>query len=235
MAKRNQNQNNPERTRISLIRRCQNGIDPVIPRSGVQMIGSMIDRVNGIDSKAWKTFYKLYYNFAYCVIRNKVYRREWYFSEDACREIAHDAVVNACDCMLNKPEKKFDLEMIGTVRFRTWFYYRILDAKNRYLRTNFGPVSQNSVEFDPETYDRDEQYSEFRDQLMEAIETTALELLAQSRINKRNIVAYQMYMQGRKYADITKGLGMSENTVQQAISRCYKYLAERREELQRMI
>ena len=91
------------------------------------------------------------------------------------------------------------------------------------------------VEFDPERHAGDGMDGELKRQLIQESKSAALELLSQSRITKRSIEAYQMYMQNIKTAEIAEELGMSTGAVDQAVSRCFKYINNRSKELQRLI
>ena len=66
-------------------------------------------------------------------------------------------------------------------------------------------------------------------------QTKAMELLAQSRTNKRNIEAFQMFLNDRSVTDIAAELGMAENSVHQAVSRCRRFLTERRKMLEELL
>lgn len=75
----------------------------------------------------------------------------------------------------------------------------------------------------------------FHRERAEAIKAKALELLAQSRIKPRNIEAFQMFMNGRPVAEITKETGLTENSVHQAVSRCRRFIAKRHRELEKKL
>ena len=62
-----------------------------------------------------------------------------------------------------------------------------------------------------------------------------MELLTRSRTNKRNIEAFQMFLNGRTTAEIAAELEMPENSVYQAVCRCRRFLVERRRELEDLL
>ena len=93
-------------------------------------------------------------------------------------------------------------------------------------------IFEYNPELDADIAEFDAHFHEEREQ---AIQMKAMELLTLSRTNKRNIEAFQMFLNGRSVADIATELDMAENSVHQAVSRCRRFLTERRKELEELI
>ena len=91
-------------------------------------------------------------------------------------------------------------------------------------------------EFKPELNTALADFAEaFYEEREQAIQTRAMELLTKSRTSRRNIEAFQMYLNGVGVVKIAEELEMQENSVHQAICRCRKFLTERRKELEELI
>ena len=190
------------------------------------------------DPAAWQAFYTPYRNYARSIIRS----RYVFLSESELDELAHEAVVKIAsfdekakckvidqydpDCRnLRNPE--------GRAKFRNWFYRKVWSLASQYCRNR--KKNQEVFEFDPERDARADFDARFYEEREQAIQTKAMELLAQSRTNKRNIEAFQMFLNGRSVADIASELDMAENSVHQAVSRCRRFLTERRKMLEELL
>ena len=183
------------------------------------------------DPAAWQAFYTPYRNYARAIIKSKY----GYLSSDECDELAHEVMV-----LVSGRIENFDPEMPSCrnsgerVKFRAWFCNQIQTVVRTYCRNR--KRNQEVFEFNPDLdADVAEFDARFHEEREQAIQTKAMELLAQSRTNKRNIEAFQMFLNGRSVADIAAELGMAENSVHQAVSRCRRFLTERRKMLEELL
>ena len=183
------------------------------------------------DPAAWQAFYTPYRNYARGIIKSKY----GYLSSDECDELAHEVMV-----LVSGRIENFDPEMPSRrnsgerVKFRAWFCNQIQTVVRTYCRNR--KRNQEVFEFNPDLdADVAEFDARFHEEREQAIQTKAMELLAQSRTNKRNIEAFQMVVNGRPVPEIAKELDMSENSVHQATSRCRRFLLEHRRELESLI
>ena len=192
---------------------------------------TLIEQCKVDDPAAWEAFYAPYRNYACSIIKNKY----GYLSPDECDELAHVVMVKVCGQI-----GKFDPEMVSSrnpgerVKFRAWFCNQIQTVVRSYCRNRKKDLE--IFEFNPELdADIAEFDAHFHEEREQAIQMKAMELLTLSRTNKRNIEAFQMFLNGRSVADIATELDMAENSVHQAVSRCRRFLIERRKELEELI
>ena len=191
------------------------------------------------DPAAWQAFYTPYRNYARAIIKSKY----GFLSSDECDELAHEAVVKVtsfdekAQCRgIDKYDPNYrDLrDPEGRAKFHNWFYGQVWSVARDYCRKRL--KNQEVFEFNPDLdADVAEFDARFHEEREQAIQTKAMELLAQSRTNKRNIEAFQMFLNDRSVADIAAELGMAENSVHQAVSRCRRFLTERRKMLEELL
>ena len=201
-----------------------NGIDPYRTRK------TLIEKCKAKDDQAWLAFYEPYRKYARRIIQGK------YFSLDqVADELAHEVMVKVCRSIVN-----FDPDMPSRsrpgerVKFRTWFFSQVRTVVSSYLEKK--RKSEEIFEFNPETDADIARFdSSFYEEREQAIHAKTMELLTGSRTNKRNIEAFQMFLNGRPVAEIAEELQMPEQSVYQAVSRCRRYLVERRRELEDLL
>ena len=192
---------------------------------------TLIEACKRDDPAAWQAFYTPSRTYARGVIKSKY----GYLASDECDELAHEVMV-----LVSARIEKFDPKMPSRrnpgerVKFRAWFCNQLQTVVRTYCRSR--RRNQEVFEFDPELdADVAEFDARFHEEREQAIQIKAMELLAQSRTNKRNIEAFQMFLNNRSVADIASELGMAENSVHQAVSRCRRFLTERRKILEDLL
>ena len=138
------------------------------------------------DPAAWQAFYTPYRNYARAIIKSKY----GFLSSDECDELAHEVMV-----LVSGRIENFDPEMPSRrnsgerVKFRAWFCNQIQTVVRTYCRNR--KRNQEVFEFNPDLdADVAEFDARFHEEREQAIQTKAMELLAQSRTNKRNIEAF---------------------------------------------
>ena len=191
---------------------------------------TLIAKCKEKDEAAWMAFYEPYRKYAFIIIRH------FYpsLSVQESEELAHEVMVRVVDSI-----ERFDPEMpsrynLGErVKFRTWFYNQIRTVVNKRNRRDekYKKIFDCLLK-DTDCTVEDARFHEEREQM---IQNKAMELLAQGRTNKRNIEAFQMFLNGRSVTDIAWELGMSENSVHQAVCRCRHSLVKHRKELEEVL
>ena len=220
------------RTRKTLIARCRNRT-PVVPTSGAHLRATQIDRLNGFDPEAWEAFYEPYRNYADKIIR---YRYSGYNLLSSEREeLAQEVMERVVETILKfDPDRPSDRHPGEKVKFHSWFYDQVKTVMRTYLRRRKKKIE--TIELNPELdADLAEFDARFHEEREQAIRAATLKLLLKTRVNRQNIEAYQMHFNGRGVADIAAELGMSENSVHQAISRCRRIVKEQRGKLEALL
>ena len=191
---------------------------------------TLIEKCKTKDEQAWLAFYEPYRNYARKIIQNKYYN-----VGSSCNELAHEVMVKVCRSIEN-----FDPDMPSRsrpgerVKFRTWFFSQIRTVVSSFFEKKH--KTEELFEFNPETDADIEGFdSRFHEEREQAIHAKAMELLTRSRTNKRNIEAFQMFLNDRTTAEIAAELEMPENSVYQAVCRCRRFLVERRGELEDLL
>ena len=192
---------------------------------------TLIEKCKAADPDAWMAFYEPYRKYAQRVIAKKCF----FLSETEHSDLAHEVMVKVAEAIENfDPEMPSPRNPGENVKFRAWFYNQIRTVVRTYCRK--WQKQQMIFEFDPEQdADLAAFDSAFHKEREEAILAKTMDLLTQSRTNKRNIEAFQMFLNGRSIPDIAAELDMSENSVHQAVCRCRRFLAERRNELEDLL
>lgn len=193
---------------------------------------TLIAKCKEKDEAAWMAFYEPYRKYALIILTSKYP----YLSIEVREELAHEVMVTVVDSI-----ERFDPEMpsrynLGErVKFRTWLFNQIRTVVNKRNRRDekYKKIFDYLVE-NPDT-DFAVEDARFHEEREQMIQDKAMELLVQGRTNKRNIEAFQMFLNGRSVTDIARELGMSENSVHQAVCRCRRYLVERRKELEEVL
>ena len=192
---------------------------------------TLIERCQAQDTEAWLAFYQPYYNYARNVIKYSYFN----IPDSDIDELAHQVMVDMCEKIRNfDPDTPSNRHPGEKTTFHGWFGWQVKSVVRNYFRKN--RHTADTVEFDPQL---NTAFVEFADAFFEereqAIHAKAMELLTRSRTGKRNIEAFQMYFNGVGVAEIARELDMSENSVHQAVSRCRRFLTERRKELEDLI
>ena len=192
---------------------------------------TLIERCREADPEAWFAFYKPYRDFARYIIQKKYYD----LSKTEVDDLAQEVMVKVSESIAQfDPERPSSRHPGEKVKFHNWFWNQVRSV----LRTYFNRRSKQReiFEFNPEI---DADMAKFDDQFYaqreEAIKEKAMELLVQSHASRRTIEAYQMQLAGRDVSAIAQELGMSENSVHQAVCRCRRFLVERRGELEDLL
>ncbi len=190
---------------------------------------TLIDKCKAADPDAWMVFYEPYRDYA-----EKIIKRHFFsLTASECNELAHDVMVKVAGAI-----EKFDPEMPSRrnpgekAKFRAWFCNQIQTVVRSYLRDR--QKKQEIFEIDPDADFADMDLA-FHEEREKAIRIKTMELLTQSRTNKRNIEAFQMFLNGRSVEEIASELDMQVNSVHQAVCRCRRFLAERRNELEDLL
>lgn len=191
---------------------------------------TLIEKCKAKDEQAWLAFYEPYRNYARRIILNKYYN-----VSGCCDELAHEVMVKVCRSIENfDPDLPSRSRPGERVRFRTWFFSQIRTVVSSFFDKR--QKTEELFELDPEADADIEGFdARFHEEREQAIHAKAMELLTQSRTNKRNIEAFQMFLNGRTTAEIAAELEMPENSVYQAVCRCRRFLVERRRELEDLL
>ena len=192
---------------------------------------TLIERCKANDPEAWLAFYRPYYNYARNVIKSSYFN----IPESDIDELAHQIMIDMCEKIGNfDPETPSRYHPGEKVTFRGWFGWQVKTVVRNYFRKNkhIAVTEEFKPELNTALADFADAFCEEREQ---AIQAKAMELLLQSRSSKRNIEAFQMYLNGIGVVQIAQELDMPQNSVHQAICRCRKFLTERRKELEELI
>lgn len=192
---------------------------------------TLIERCKANDPEAWLAFYRPYYNYARNIIKSKYFN----IPESDIDELAHQVMVDMCKKIGDfNPKTASNRNPGEKAKFRGWFGWQVKTVVRNYFRKNKHIAV--TEEFKPELNTALADFAEaFYEEREQAIQTMAMELLAQSRTSRRSIEAFQMYLNGVGVVQIAEELEMQENSVHQAICRCRKFLTERRKELEELI
>ena len=191
---------------------------------------TLIERCMKDDPEAWEAFYAPYRDYARNIIRYKYFD----LSQTELDELAHEVMIKVSGSIRNfDPDTPSRHKPGEKAKFRAWFCNQIRTVLRTYFRNR--QKNREIFEFDPELdADLAEFDAKFHEEREQAILAKAMELLTQSRANRRTIEAYQMQLNDRAVADIAEELGMTENSVHQAVCRCRRFLEEHRRELEEL-